>query len=132
MKRIRELRGKLTQTELAEAIGVHQRNISYYELGTKQPPIDILIRIADFFDVSIDYLVERTDEKTLFHSKTLQEKQAEESDPINELLFEHYNALSREAKKTIWQIIIMAAQMSEEGKENLKNKLIDAGVADKI
>jgi transcriptional regulator with XRE-family HTH domain len=52
---------KLTQDKLAEAIGVSQGNISEWKSGRSKPTFDALIKLADYFGVSIDYLVGRTD-----------------------------------------------------------------------
>lgn len=51
----------LTQKQLAEAVGAHERGIRFYEAGDKQPTLDNLIKLADFFNVSLDYLVGRSD-----------------------------------------------------------------------
>ena len=61
MNRIRDLREDrdLRQSDLAELIGIDQRTISNYETGKSKPDSDALIRLADFFNVSIDYLVGR-------------------------------------------------------------------------
>ena len=62
MNRIRDLREDrdLRQADLARATGIDQRTISNYETGKSDPNSDALIRLADFFNVSIDYLLERT------------------------------------------------------------------------
>ncbi|MGB9661911.1 MAG: helix-turn-helix domain-containing protein [Moorellaceae bacterium] len=62
--RLKDLRisRKISQATLAIEIGVSQRAISYYESGKDIPTLDILIRLADFFDVSLDYLVGRSDD----------------------------------------------------------------------
>ena len=64
-KRLRKLRREadLTQTQLAEALGATRGMIASYETGGKQPRLNILMKIADYFDCSIDYLVGKTDEK---------------------------------------------------------------------
>lgn len=61
--RIRELREDkdLTQTQLGKIINVTQRTYSYYENGQRMIPPDILIKLADFHNVSVDYLLNRTD-----------------------------------------------------------------------
>lgn len=63
--RIRNLREDmdLTQTDMAKTVFCSQRTYSYYESGGRDIPTEMLIRIADFFNVSIDYLLERTDKK---------------------------------------------------------------------
>jgi len=50
----------LTQQELAEQLGISAVTISGYELGRREPSIEILERIADCFGVSVDYLLGRT------------------------------------------------------------------------
>ncbi len=59
LKAIRRERGK-TQRELAEYLGMKIRSYQFYEGGEREPPIDKLIAIADYLDVSIDELVGRT------------------------------------------------------------------------
>jgi transcriptional regulator with XRE-family HTH domain len=58
-KRIQELRKKngLTQQELAKQINISHPQVVRYENKGVQPPADVLSRLADVFDVSIDYLV---------------------------------------------------------------------------
>lgn len=57
--RLRELRiaKKLSQTELAERFGVQRQVISYYENGSRTPNIDFIYKIAQFFNVSTDFLL---------------------------------------------------------------------------
>ena len=59
--RIKDLREDhdMRQSDLANAVGIDQRTISNYETGKTNPDSEALIRIADFFGVSIDYLVGR-------------------------------------------------------------------------
>ena len=59
LKAIRRERGK-TQRELAEYLGMKIRSYQLSEGGEREPPIDKLIAIADYLDVSIDELVGRT------------------------------------------------------------------------
>ena len=63
--RIRDLRedNDLTQEKVAEVLGVKQTTYSKYELGKIMVPIDILIQLADFYHVSLDYLVGRSDQR---------------------------------------------------------------------
>ncbi len=53
-----------TQTQLSEAIGVSQQMVSQYVNGISEPGCNTLIKIADFFDVSLDYLLGRTETRT--------------------------------------------------------------------
>ena len=61
--RIRDLREDrdIKQAELAEATGINQQTISNYETGKTIPDAYALIRLADFFGVSVDYLIGRVD-----------------------------------------------------------------------
>lgn len=64
-ERIRLLRENknISQKKLAEDLLIGQSTMSEYENGVKQPPISILVKIADYFDVSLDFLAGRTDKK---------------------------------------------------------------------
>ncbi len=62
-KRIRDLREDkdLNQTQIAKIIGMSQTGYSKYETGENDLPTEILIKLADFYNVSVDYLLNRTD-----------------------------------------------------------------------
>lgn len=47
----------LTQEELAKKLNVTRSALSQYELGTREPNYDLLLKIADFFEVTVDYLL---------------------------------------------------------------------------
>ena len=63
--RIRDLREDrdLKQKHLAELLQVHQSTYSDYELGKLNIPVAVLHKLADFYHVSVDYLLGRTDVK---------------------------------------------------------------------
>jgi transcriptional regulator with XRE-family HTH domain len=65
-KRIRYLRrqANLTQVQLGELLGCSSSTVSLYEGGQRSPDTSMLIRIADVFDVSVDYLLGRVSEPT--------------------------------------------------------------------
>ena len=60
LKQLRKARG-ISQLNLAMHLNTNQNTISRYETGEREPAINDLIKIADFFNVSVDYLLERTD-----------------------------------------------------------------------
>lgn len=64
-RRIRDLREDrdLTQKQIAQMLGMSQTGYSKYETGENDIPTQILIKLADFYKTSIDYLLDRTDEK---------------------------------------------------------------------
>jgi transcriptional regulator with XRE-family HTH domain len=61
MKRLAELRNLagVAQQDIAEYLGVARGTYSRYETGEREPDVDTIIRLADYFNVSIDYLLER-------------------------------------------------------------------------
>lgn len=64
MKRLKELRKQhnLTQKDLAKILGVYPQSVGYYENNINKPDPDMLIKIADYFQVSVDYLLGREDD----------------------------------------------------------------------
>ena len=62
-QRLKELRKqhKLTQRAVAEHLGITEQSYQIYEYGHNNPGLDRLIELADFYDVSLDYLVGRSD-----------------------------------------------------------------------
>lgn len=65
--RIRELREDkdLTQKQVGEILSCSQRVYSNYERGDLDIPTEILIKLADFHNVSVDYILNRTDKRTM-------------------------------------------------------------------
>ncbi|MBE6804926.1 MAG: helix-turn-helix transcriptional regulator [Ruminococcaceae bacterium] len=59
LKEIRKSKG-ISQLKLALDLNTNQNTISRYETGEREPGITELIKIADYFNVSVDYLLERT------------------------------------------------------------------------
>ncbi|MDE6001617.1 MAG: helix-turn-helix domain-containing protein [Clostridia bacterium] len=64
LKFLREQR-KISQVKLAMDLNMNQNSISRYETGAHQADYATLIKFADYFNVSIDYLLERTDNPTM-------------------------------------------------------------------
>lgn len=64
MKRLRDLRKacKKTQQNMADLLGISQQAYATYELDTRTPPTEMLKQLADYFGVTTDYLLERTDD----------------------------------------------------------------------
>ena len=62
-RRIKDLRedADLTQQQIGAAINVPQRTYSYYENGGRMIPPHVLVALADYYGVSVDYILERTD-----------------------------------------------------------------------
>ncbi len=66
-QRIQDLRidSDLSQKKIGEILHISQRSYSHYETGSRNIPIEMLIRLANYYDTSIDYLVGRTDRKKM-------------------------------------------------------------------
>lgn len=64
-KRIRDLRedSDLNQTQVAKMLGMSQTGYSKYETGENDLPTEVLIKLANFYGTSIDYLLGQTDTK---------------------------------------------------------------------
>ena len=69
--RIRNLRedSDLTQAEIGKQINVPQRTYAYYERGERMIPPQVLVALAQFYHVSVDYLLGLTDQKTPYPNK---------------------------------------------------------------
>ena len=64
LKRLKTLRIKagLKQTEIAEILGIQQTVYSRYERGFQTIPLNFLVKLADFYNTSTDYILNRTNE----------------------------------------------------------------------
>lgn len=100
---------KLLQADVANKIGIARATYGAYEQGNRQPDFDTLERIADYFEVSIDYLLGRTDTPAL----SPQEKdeaafQAFANDPELNVFYKELPESNEEAVRklrNIWEII---------------------------
>ena len=79
MLRLKELREqrRLNQEGLAMKLNVSQSTISAYEIGERTPDLEMLIEMADFFGVSLDYLVGLSDVKQNISQNSLTEDELE-------------------------------------------------------
>ena len=66
-ERIRNLRedNDMTQSQVGNYLHISQRCYAHYEAGTRDIPIEILIQLANLYQVNLDYLVERTNQKKM-------------------------------------------------------------------
>ena len=66
-QRIQDLRvdSDLSQRQLGEILHISQRSYSHYETGSRNIPVEMLIRLANYYEISLDYLVGRTDNKKM-------------------------------------------------------------------
>ena len=70
-ERIRNLREDqdLTQAYIGKVLNVTQKSYSRYENGDRAIPIELLSKLADFYDTSVDYLINRTNIKAPYPKK---------------------------------------------------------------
>ncbi len=72
--RIKNLRedNDLTQRELSKILNVSQVAYSYYELNKRNIPLELLCKLADFYNTNVDYLLYRTDTIVPYSKSTIQ------------------------------------------------------------
>ena len=74
-KRIRDLREDhdLNQTAVAKMLGMSQTGYSKYETGENDVPTQVLIRLAEFYNTSVDYILGQTDNPQRYEQKTIKD-----------------------------------------------------------
>lgn len=115
MNRLKDLRAvkKKTQTQVAKFLGITQQAYATYENETRTPPTDMTIRLANYFEVSIDYLlgVEKVSDTPQFTQEELE-------------LIELYRVAPDTWKKTAKQALALGVGekvKQEREKKNLEN-----------
>ncbi|MGF9726960.1 helix-turn-helix domain-containing protein [Bacillus safensis] len=119
-KRITTLRKKagLTQVELAKKLNVTRSALSQYELGTREPNYDLLLKIADFFEVTVDYLIGRSDNPDY---KIIDDNKIE-SDPDLQIAFNAATDFSEEARKQTIDFINYIREKEKKSGRTFKKK----------
>lgn len=102
LENLRKLReeAKITQKQLAEAIGVSQQSINKYENHNIEPDIETMILIADYFMTSVDHLIGHTNIRQRIEVVHAYDLTADES-----IVIEKYRKLSRKQKDCIHTVI---------------------------
>lgn len=103
LKNIREKRN-INQLKLAIDIGITQESISKYETGKAFPSKDVLIKLADYLNCSVDYLLDRTTNPNMMDNKKI-----DTSDEIENLIF-RYNRLSEQNKNKLEGCLMILEQ----------------------
>ncbi len=96
LTKLRNQRG-ISQKIVGEEIGITQQNLSRYEKNVLFIPADMLIRLADYYNVTTDYILGITDEKKAFQGK----RRFTDKEQVMEL----YESLAPKKKKMIRQIM---------------------------
>lgn len=85
IKELREKKG-ISQKELADYLNITQVQISKYELGKNEPDLNTTKKIAEYFNVTIDYLLGTSEENIILITKNDLETLKESADKINKIV----------------------------------------------
>jgi len=99
--KLREQR-RLTQEELARHLSISRASLSHYEKNRRMPDYETLNKMADFFDVTVDYLIGRTDDPS----------PVEQNDPVK--LFENSLELSDEKILERFSLMVDGRELTHE------------------
>ncbi|UPQ86127.1 helix-turn-helix domain-containing protein [Ignavigranum ruoffiae] len=115
-KRIKELRieKNLLQEKLAGYLNVSQQTVSKIETGTSDIPYDLLIKLADFFKVSIDYIYGRTEIRDMLTEEKIMNE-------YNEIIssYTHLNKIDQKTIRTIIKRLEEAEKEKGDGESEL-------------
>lgn len=113
MNRIKELRVEkhLLQSDVAKYIGKSERIVGFYEKGERDPNTDTLLKLSELFDVSVDYILGKSDIK---NSKTIN------LDDIDIAFASGLKGLNKENQETLKNIMegLLANQELEDDKKD--------------
>lgn len=105
---------KVTQYQLSKAIGVSTGNISDWKSGRSAPKAEALAKIADYFHVSTDYLLGRTDDKT--------PPSAAGADPLRSILLDNFDQLNQEGREHLVETsddMVSSGKYKKSGQDRL-------------
>lgn len=113
-EKIKELRknSKITQEQLGNAIGVSKMAISYFEKGKKSPGRESLEKIADYFEVTTDYLLGRSEDPELNEEED--KAVSEEGKNILAII----ESLPEDERKKAWEQLEMYVTYMQNKKNN--------------
>ena len=95
------------QAKIAAIVGSRQSAVARFESGEAHVPAEVMIRYADYFDVSLDYIFGRTDKPQgkLYEGKMKIEKVYPEMDKFIEMCFDPSSPINERLKKTLRQML---------------------------
>ena len=99
----------LTQSAIAEKLGISRSTIGMYETGAREPDFETLEKIADFFNVDIDFLLGRTNQTTMLPETIGKYSKTHELDVIYEQLSDH-----NQRKVLTYSKSLLSAQQMED------------------
>ena len=108
-KRLKALRESIgiPQAKMAEAIGSTQSSVNRYENGQSNPPVELLCRYADYFDVSMDYIFAWTDKPqgATYEFKPKATPEREEMRRFIEMCFDPQSPMNEKLKETLFRMM---------------------------
>lgn len=119
LKALRKLRG-ITQQDMAKIINTSRSCVSNYESGNRQPDSETIKLIADYFDVSIDYLLGRSSEKNRLTNADIEEDVRNELMQIKNLTVLDISRASTKIKCAL--VEYYAYLMKKEKKEHQRRE----------
>ena len=112
--RLRELRqsAKLSQAKIAAIVGSRQSAVARFESGEAHVPADVMVRYADYFDVSMDYVFGRTDnpQGKLYEYKPKIQQNDPQMQKFVEMCFDPTSPMNARLKETLLQMLGEAKQ----------------------
>lgn len=125
MERLRELRKekRLTQTQVGNYLGITVSAYGNYELGQREPSIDMLLKLADYFGVTVDYLLGRDANAVTsvepFKTKKIPTLSEEDEDMLNT-----YLELSDDSKRAVRYAVNMYARSENINIDNSEKRSV--------
>lgn len=121
-ERIKQLRKKkgISQSELAEVIGVKNNTVSTWERGTRKPDFEALNLLSDYFEVSFEYILGSSDKEETRVKPTQDELDQLALSALADELYDNvkkYCRLSTKSQKMIDALINATYQMEKQGGE---------------
>ena len=112
--RLRELRqsAKLSQAKIAAIVGSRQSAVARFESGEAHVPAEVMVRYADYFDVSMDYIFGRTDnpQGKLYEYKPKIQQNDPQMQKFVEMCFDPTSPMNARLKETLLQMLGEAKQ----------------------
>lgn len=108
-ERIRSLResAKLSQVKMGEIVGAKQSSLNRYEQDQTSPSYETLVRYADYFDVSLDYIFARTDKPqgVTYEFKPKATPEKEDMRRFIEMCFDPQSPMNEKLKETLFRMM---------------------------
>ena len=113
-ERLRALRESMnySQMKFAQIFELGQSSVVRYEKGEASPPLELLVRIADYYDVSLDYIFGRTDnpQGKLYEYKPKIQQNDPQMQKFVEMCFDPTSPMNARLKETLLQMLGEAKQ----------------------